>query len=65
MPATTAAPDELYPLAEAAERLRVAPHTLRHWCLSGRVSYCRIGSQLMLLGSDLQHFIHSNRTPAK
>ena len=65
MPAETAAPDELYPLAEAAEKLRVATHTLRHWCLSGKVSYCRIGAQLMLLQSDIDDFVRSSRIPAK
>jgi hypothetical protein len=64
MPAT-AAPDELYPLAEAAQRLRVAPHTLRHWCLSGRVSFCRVGVQIMLLQSDIDAFVRSSRVPAK
>jgi excisionase family DNA binding protein len=64
MPAI-AAPDQLYPLAEAAEKLRVAVSTLRHWCLEGKVSYCRLGSQIMLLSSDIDAFVRSNRIPAK
>jgi excisionase family DNA binding protein len=64
MPAT-AEPDQLYRLEEAAERLRIASHTLRHWCLSGRVSYHRIGAQLMLLQSDIDAFVRSSRVPAK
>jgi predicted site-specific integrase-resolvase len=64
MPAI-AAPDELYPLAQAAEKLKIAAHTLRHWCLSGKVSYCRIGGQIMLLQSDLDAFVLSSRIPAK
>jgi predicted site-specific integrase-resolvase len=65
MPAAIAAPDELYPLAQAAEKLRIASHTLRHWCLSGRVAYCRVGAQIMLLQSDIDAFVRSSRVPAK
>jgi hypothetical protein len=65
MPAEISAPDELFPLSEAAQKLRVAVCTLRGWCLSGRVSYCRVGNQLMLLQSDIDAFVRSNRIPAK
>ena len=61
----TAAPDQLYPLAEAAEKLRIAPFTLRGWCLKGKLPYCRVGNQIMLLESDLEGFIRSSRIAAK
>jgi hypothetical protein len=56
--------DKLLRLAEAASELRVATFTLRHWCLSGKISYHRIGAQLMLLQSDINEFVRSSRIPA-
>jgi predicted site-specific integrase-resolvase len=64
MPATAPA-DQLFPLAEAADKLRVAAFTLRHWCLKGKVPYIRLGRQIMLLESDINSFVRSNRVEAK
>jgi excisionase family DNA binding protein len=64
MTAAIAAPDALFPLSEAADRLRVAKHTLRQWCLAGKVSYVRLGGQIMLLQSDLDSFVMASRVPA-
>jgi excisionase family DNA binding protein len=63
MPAT--AEDKLRPLAEAATELRISAFTLRAWCLAGKISYHRIGRQIMLLQSDLDSLIKSGRVAAK
>jgi hypothetical protein len=52
---------QLFPLNEAAALLRIAPVTLRGWCLSGKIGYFRIGRQLMLSQSDIDNLIRSSR----
>jgi excisionase family DNA binding protein len=64
MAANATAPADLFPIAEAAQRLRIATSTLREWCLSGKISYLRLGRQIMLTREDLQEFLRSSRVSA-
>jgi excisionase family DNA binding protein len=51
----------LFTLNEAANRLRIAPITLRGWCRAGKLAYHRIGHQMMISQSDLDDLIRSSR----
>jgi excisionase family DNA binding protein len=64
MPATTSSADSLFPLAEAAEKLRIAVFTLRHWCLKNKIPYVRMGNRIYLLQSDIDCFVRSSRVEA-
>lgn len=50
---TDAPVGRLVPLNRAAEALGISPWTIRHWCLSGRVRYHRIGRRLLLSEQEI------------
>jgi excisionase family DNA binding protein len=55
-----------YNLTEAAKRLGVAPHTLRHWAIyQRRVPFSRLGRRLLFDPEDLSDFVRRNRVPAR
>lgn len=45
---------KFYPVAEAAERLGVAPITLYRGAESGKIPHKRVGSRLMIPGSFIE-----------
>jgi excisionase family DNA binding protein len=52
-------------LQEAAERLAVAPLTLRRWCQDGKIESVRLGRRVVFREEALNAFIQANVTRAK
>ena len=52
-------------LQEAAERLAVAPLTLRWWCQDGKIESVRLGRRVVFREDALNAFIQANVRRAK
>ena len=53
--------EELKPIDEAADYLRVCKKTLRTWAIAGKLPHFRLGSRWMFAKSDLDEFVANSR----
>lgn len=51
---------ELLSVDEAAEYLRISPHTLRAWLNQGRVPYVKLGGRVLFRLEDLMALVSSS-----
>lgn len=70
MPSTSHTATETYLTAEeVAEKLKVAPRTIRDWATAGQLSYVRLGGAprgpMRFTPEAVQAFLAANTTPAK
>ena len=52
--------DNLLTVHEAAEELRLSPHTIRSWVSQKRITYQKIGRRVLFKRSVLKAFIESS-----
>ena len=51
---------ELLSVEEAAEYLRISPHTLRAWLGQGRIPYVKLGGRVLFRLEDLMALINKS-----
>lgn len=59
VPRSTTTREGLLTLKEAAAYLRIAPGTLKHWALQGRIDYAKVGKSMMFTQQMLDDYIAS------
>jgi excisionase family DNA binding protein len=56
---------ELVSVKEAAEAMRLSPHTLRAWIIQRRVPFVRLGRRVLLRREDMEALIDKNLVEAQ
>jgi len=55
---------DLVDIKEAADLLRISPHTLRLWAFQRRIPVVKLGRRCLFRKIDLEDFVERNLRPA-
>jgi len=56
---------ELLNVAEAANRLRLKPSTIRAWILNRRIQYVKLGRRVFIRANDVDALINGSIVPVE